>query len=291
MRIRRRSPPPDPAVRWTVRAGAGLIMLAAVIAAVAVAACTPADAAPPAPKLNLEVAQAAGDTFPVYARWDTLQWSGSVIHTYARIVGDSAGTFSDSLDMEAVAADTAWFPVPDPGTTRGYFYCIRAHPVSSRIGPRVCGGFRVTRLDTTAVPAPNLQVSPGSDTLAALLQLDSLTVTPDSLAVRNFQVTLAGDTSAYVLAYDRHVRVDSVAGHSYQLTALLWEGGRVVGCGGNCSAYDPSSLFYLASWGWVDRARRWRGDAREPVWTVNDRRVEQELVQRLRRETMRYVGS
>jgi len=61
-----------------------------------------------------------------------------------------------------------------------------------------------------------------------------------------------GDTLWTVVAFDRRGAViDSVDGRNYQLTALLWRGGEVVGCAGDCSDY-PQALEID-----MQRAARW----------------------------------
>ena len=67
---------------------------------------------------------------------------------------------------------------------------------------------------------------------------DSVTVSPDSLAF-SYLVDTAGDTAWAVRAWQHGVMIDSLASRSYQLTALVWYGGLVMGCGGLCPAAVP----------------------------------------------------
>jgi len=174
-------------------------------------------------------------------------------------VRDNVSTSSvspPSLDYRTTAehlaaiADTIEARCPfDTRALRGGFYRVLRVPEG---GSSVEEISQHTRLDKAVVSATEVKSAATRDSVwiehdfelvvecpeeGAFTSADSVTIVQARVEM-DYRIE-AGDTLWTTVAFDRDGAViDSVAGRQYHLTALLWDDGEVIACGGDCSDYQ-----------------------------------------------------
>lgn len=238
-------------------------ILAVVFASLAAAACgdggPPAElraAPPPSPGMDL-VAQAA-DTFEVVATWSPVVFQGDTIREFVRETGYDDGTAELQDTLQAVGSETFELPSPPEGETMEGFYCIRSLRRASDGSPvvaptdsssyRRCVDFQYTSPLSFPPPPDSLEVNPQQ-----AVALDSIRILPDTLRF-TFLTEAGKDSTTQVervfvaggpVPRDTTV-TDTAPTATSHVAALLYAGGEVVGCDGDCSGFPISTA------GWED---------------------------------------
>jgi len=150
----------------------------------------------------------------------------------------------------AAIADTIETRCPfDTRALRGGFYRVLRVPQG---GSSVEEISQHTRLDKAVVSATEVKSAATGDSVWIEHDFELVVECPeedaftsaDSVTIVQARVKMvhrveAGDTLWTTIAYDREGAViDAVAGRQYHLTALLWDDGEVIACGGDCSDYQ-----------------------------------------------------
>lgn len=234
-------------------------LLAVLAFVAAVLACDPDPAPPPdgggggppivpaAHAADVELAAQAADSFDVLATWRPVVFLEDTVRSYVRSTGRDDGSWTDEDTISAVGSETFSAPSPPAGSTATYFYCLRSRG-ANEVGDTVttpdslaaCAGFQYTAPTSTPPPPDSLEVDP-QQTLA----LDSLVLQPTSLTVRPLTGAGVDSTTEIVQVYDRQGVIDTVtdtaARAEFEMQALLYADGAVVGCDGYCDTVPISA--------------------------------------------------
>lgn len=198
-------------------------------------ACAKASATPAPPSLSVILQQATDSTVHVSVAL-TPPTTGTPPFSYTVTIGsnDAGVVYEDSAKGDSLAYD---FDVPRADSVYSIFVCATASNAVGT-GPAACNSYNI----------PPKVVAPGAPGVG--VTIDSLIASADSLTLSADSVVIVRSDSTtgflgYAIAFLRGVRVDSVSGPRYQLTAYLWAGDSIIACSGACDLTTPSaSLAY-----------------------------------------------